>query len=257
MAVYRVTTVLEPADSKEIKMDELINLNRAKIYLDDTDQNKSKLRIEFEVSSRDENSAKELALSEIMKEIFPAIVLITQKPYYQLPYIQIVPVNIQEVHISFPLTIKEMQVVEIRSEEFHDLFRKIKRLDEQAKITLSRVIKYWNRAMSDSDPIDRFLNLYITIEILAGELVNEEYRKHKWINELYDNNKFRINGMYEGYKIHAIRAALLHYKNKELSKDEAEEIIRRHVDEFSQEVFKLIKIYLNQKTGEAIREEDW
>ena len=226
---------------------------------DDPSQNhRPKIYAEFELKSEYGLSQIEnYAYSEIERRVLPTIIFLSKSPY-----------RIKDIKIGRPPEIYKrgptteaylFDTIRITDEvyitktlgnaqaEISSLLERLNRIDSESKSVLFRAIKYWNRAMSDPDPIDRFINLYIAIELLAGKLVNKEYRENKWVNALYD--KFGVNGIYEGYKIHTIRAALVHYKNEHLSKDEAERIVREHVNEFSHEVFKLIKIYFEQKAS--------
>jgi len=261
MPSYKITAVLEPAGNNSIAFKEPVMINGIILRTDDPNQNhRPKIYAEFEFKSEDEPSQiKNYAYSEIEKRVLPIIIFLSKCPYRTKDIkLERLPEtykrdNTKEIHLFTTIQITDevyiTKTLGNAQAEISSLLERLNRIDSESKSVLVRAIKYWNRAMSDPDPIDRFINLYIALEILAGELVKEEYENNKWVSALYD--KFGINGVYSGYKIHHIRAALLHYRNKHLSKDEAEKIVREHVDEFSQEVFKLIKIYLDQKVKET------
>jgi len=259
MPFYKVTVVLESAGNSSITFKEPVMIDDITLRTDVSDQNhRPKIYAEFEFKSEDEPSQiKNYAYSEIEKKVLPIIIFLSKSPY-RIRDINIEPLseireedNIIKINAIVPIQIGSRGhisiVFEDPSAEVLSLLERLNRIDPDSESVLVRAIKYWNRAMSDPDPIDRFINLYIALEILAGELVKEEYENNKWVSALYD--KFGLNGVYGGYKIHHIRAALLHYKNEHLSKDEAERIVKEHVNEFSQEVFKLIKIYFDQKAS--------
>jgi len=261
MPSYKITAVLEPAGNNSIAFKEPVIIGDIKLITDDPTRNpKPKIYAEFELKSEDGlPQIENYAYSEIEKRVLPIIIFLSKFPYRikDIKLERLLEIyekgNTTEIHLFDTIRITDevyiTKTLGNAQAEISFLLERLNKIDSGSKSVLIRAIKYWNRAMSDPDPIDRFINLYIALEILAGELVKEEYENNKWVSALYD--KFGINGVYSGYKIHHIRASLLHYRNKHLSKDEAEKIVREHVDEFSQEVFKLIKIYLDQKVKET------
>lgn len=248
MPSYKITAVLEPAGGSELQFEDSITIEDIKITSKKphADRLTRIIHIEFEVRGDNEKDAREKGYSEIAESVLPIIILLANAPY-KIVEVDAKPVDNSGshwIHVGTKtITVNVMpRPIEVKPEHILGLYYNLKKLEENSRKTFYRALKYWNRAMSDPDPIDRFLNLYIALEILAGELVNEEYRENKWVNALY--NKFGFNGIYRGHKIHSIRAALLHYKNNELSKEEAERIIEKHVDEFAQEIFRLMKDYV-------------
>ncbi|RLF81703.1 MAG: hypothetical protein DRN92_03445 [Thermoproteota archaeon] len=254
MPSYKVTAILEPAGNSSIAFKEPVMIDDITIRTDAPNQNhRPKIYAEFEFKSDDEPSQiKNYAHCELEKRVLPIIIFLSKSPYRikdikieQLPEIY-ERGNTTEVHLFDTIHITDevyiTKTLGNAQAEISSLLERLNRIDPDSKSVFVRAIKYWNRAMSDPDPIDRFINLYIAIELLAGKLVNKEYRENRWVTALY--NKFGVNGMYGGYKIHDIRAALLHYENDRLSKEEAERIIEKHVDEFAREIFNLMKDYV-------------
>ncbi|NJE60540.1 hypothetical protein [Thermococcus sp. 21S7] len=254
MPSYKVTVVLEPTGNSSIAFNEPVMINGITLRTEDPTRNpKPKIYAEFEFKSKDEPlQIKNYTYSEIEKKVLPIIIFLSKSPYLikdikieRLPEIY-KRGNTIEVHLFDTIHVKSEVHISMTFEDpqakISSLLERLNRIDPDSESVLVRAIKYWNRAMSDPDPIDRFLNLYIAIELLAGKLVNKEYRENKWVSALYD--KFGVNGIYDGYKIHNIRAALVHYKNDQLDKEEAERIIEKHVDEFAQEIFELMKDYV-------------
>ncbi len=257
MPSYKITAVLEPAGSSSIGFNEPVEINEIKLWSENLD-NGSIPRIyaerEFETEQEMPHPQLErIAYSKIETKVLPVIVLLSGAPYriadIKIERLPEVESGDKTVKVRLFETIRVTDEVKIIVKTFGNTQAEISKINDslekinpESRSIFLRALKYWNRAMRDPDPIDRFLNLYIALEILAGELVNEEYRENKWVNALYD--KFGFNGIYEGHKIHSIRAALLHYKNNELSKEEAERIIEKHVDEFAQEIFRLMKDYV-------------
>ncbi|WP_297552433.1 hypothetical protein [Thermococcus sp.] len=246
MPSYKVTVALKSAGDKALSFDSPIKLGGIIVKSENkSDSNSPVILVEMTVDSQDLGDAKETATSLITEQILPVIVLCGEVPY-EISDIKIIDLDPRWVIIgSKTIYVKVVpNIKEVRLDEFFEIFKSLKNLDEDSKSVLFRAIKYWNRAMSDPDPIDKFLNLYIALELLKGLLLRKEpsEKKREWVNTLYE--KYNFNGLYGGYKINYIRNALLHYQKKVLSKEEAERIIEKHVDEFGREIFNLMKDYV-------------
>ncbi|CAI1492366.1 protein of unknown function [Thermococcus nautili] len=256
MSSYKVTVVLEPAGNSSIAFKEPVMVDGITLRTDDPSQNhRPKIYAEFELKSEDGlPQIENYAYSEIEKRVLPIIIFLSKSPYRikdikigRLPEIYKRGTT-TEVYLFDTIRITDevyiTKTLGNAQAEISSLLERLNRIDSESKSVLVRVIKYWNRAMGDPDPIDRFLNLYIALELLKGLSLRKEpsEKKREWVNTLYE--KYIFNGLYGGYKINYIRNALLHYQKKVLSKEEAERIIEKHVDEFAREIFNLMKDYV-------------
>jgi|GEM_PF-854284 len=123
--------------------------------------------------------------------------------------------------------------------------------------SLLRVVKWWVSGSLDEDPLDRFLKFFIAFEMLASLIKHKEKSKkgknedHKekssdsWAEEFC--NDYGLICEFEGMRVNRIRNLIMHEPGKE--RDQAEEIARKHADEFGQEVFKAIRRALSEELG--------
>ena len=259
MPSYKITAVLEPAGSSSIGFNEPVEINEIKLWSENLN-NGSMPRIyaerEFETEQEMPHPQLErIAYSKIETEVLPVIVLLSDAPYRiadikieRLPEVKSTSKSVEvRLFDAIKPTDEDINIIKIFGNAHAEISRindNLKKIGLESRSIFLRSLKYWNRAMSDPDPIDRFINLYIALELLKGLLLRKEpsKKKREWVNTLH--KKYNFNKFYEGYKIHDIRAALLHYKNERLSKEEAERIIEKHVDEFAQEIFRLMKDYV-------------
>ncbi|MCD6301388.1 MAG: hypothetical protein J7L82_04880, partial [Staphylothermus sp.] len=110
-------------------------------------------------------------------------------------------------------------------------------LDSCTKENIGRAIKFWSRALAENDPINRFINYYIAFEILGKNIYH--YHIEAWVSSICKDYKLECN--YEGYKVNEIRAALLHSRNKRLTKEKAEELAKKYADHFGRNIFQLLR----------------
>jgi len=204
------------------------------------------------------NSAENIA-RVIQQQLIPALILASGIPFqWGSCFVQSLESGSSVVMLNSPLRNppKYAPLTPNIANEVKNVLSQISRLDEDSRKIFIRALKYWVRGMTERDHIDRFVNLYIAYEFLGKNLLhfidiaNDEIEK-KWVSLLWE--EWGINGKYGGKKVHTIRAALFHYKasdkNKDkLTKEEAENLIFRHINEFAQEVLKLFKKYLDIKT---------
>ena len=136
--------------------------------------------------------------------------------------------------------IEEVLVVKQLGE---DSIRKIEEVLRQdyAPGELVRAWKYIRRGLFEEDHVDKFLNCYIAFELLAAAV--KRYGKKGWIANFCTSYGIRCE--FGGHKVNEIRAALLHpkmeKKEKELDKEQAEELARAHAGEFCNEVLAALR----------------
>jgi hypothetical protein len=126
-----------------------------------------------------------------------------------------------------------------------DSMRKIEEVLRQdyAPGELARALKYIRRGLFEDDHVDKFLNCFIAFELLAAAV--KRYGGEGWITNFCSSYGIRCE--FGGYKVNDIRAALLHPKTEELSKEQAEELARAHAGEFCNEVFAALKRIMQRK----------
>jgi len=101
---------------------------------------------------------------------------------------------------------------------------------------LLRVIRWWALGDLDTDPVDKFLKFFIAFEMLASLIGYKGKSGDSWAEEFC--NDYGLTCEFEGMRVNRIRNLIMHESGKE--RDQAEEIARKHADEFGREVLKAI-----------------
>jgi len=153
------------------------------------------------------------------------------------------------VRLQLPFDIKERH--KKKFDYYSDL---LSTLDENYRGNILRAIRWWGRGSKETDKIDKFINFYIAFELI-GKKIAEEFAektaksdkekkemKEQWINTFCNVCKLDPKQFeYNGFRVNQIRAALVHAKHKELTKEQAEELTKEYADEFGKKVLKAIK----------------
>jgi len=132
--------------------------------------------------------------------------------------------------------------------------------NKRAEVLL-RVIKWWVSGGLDEDPLDRFLKFFIAFELLASLMGykgknkgkskkgknkdHEEKSGDSWVKEFCDD--YGLTCEFEGKRVNEIRNLIMHEPSEK--RERAEEVARKHADEFGQEVFKAIRRALSEELG--------
>lgn len=214
--------------------------------------------------------AKKEALRKIQQELLPYLILKSQTGY-----------RIESIHVKpRPIVKKKGKEIIIRNyvilegevhafqiipkENFTDFLKKlqsykdkIEKLNADDRRDLLRAIKFWNRGATDTDAIDKFINFFIAFEIIGKNLVSSWKKDDKgfdlekeWANVLREvcEKKYGLRFYYGDETASTIRAAILHYRTKKISKEEAEELANKYADRFGADVLNLIVRFIEEKS---------
>jgi hypothetical protein len=125
---------------------------------------------------------------------------------------------------------------------------------------LLRVVKWWVSGNLDEDPLDKFLKFFIAFEMLVSLMKHKEKSKKgknkdheeesggSWVEEFC--KKYGLTCKFEGMRVNRVRNLIMHEPGED--RDQAEEVARKHADEFGQEVFKAIRRALSEELGISV-----
>jgi hypothetical protein len=120
---------------------------------------------------------------------------------------------------------------------------------------LLRVVKWWVSGSLDEDPLDRFLKFFVTFELLASLMKHEEKSKKgknkdheeesggSWVEDFC--KKYGLTCKFEGRRVNKVRNLIMHEPGED--REQAEEIARKHADEFGREVLKAIRRVMGEE----------
>jgi len=120
---------------------------------------------------------------------------------------------------------------------------------------LLRVVKWWVSGSLDEDPLDRFLKFFVAFELLASLMKHEEKSKKgknkdheeesggSWVEEFC--KKYGLTCKFEGRRVNKVRNLIMHEPGED--REQAEEIARKHADEFGREVLKAIRRVMGEE----------
>jgi hypothetical protein len=126
--------------------------------------------------------------------------------------------------------------------------------NKRAEVLL-RVIKWWVSGGLDEDPLDKFLKFFIVFEMLASLMKHKEKSKKgknkdheeksggSWVEEFC--KKYGLACEFEGMRVNEVRNLIMHEPGED--RDRAEEVARKHADEFGQEVLKAVWRVLSEE----------
>ena len=99
-----------------------------------------------------------------------------------------------------------------------------------------RVVRWWALGDLDADSVDKFLKFFVAFEMLTSLMGYKGKSSDSWAEEFC--NDYGLTCEFEGMRVNRIRNLIMHEPGKE--RDQAEEIARKHADEFGREVLKAI-----------------
>jgi hypothetical protein len=100
-----------------------------------------------------------------------------------------------------------------------------------------RVIRWWALGDLDTDPVDRFLKFFIAFEMLASLKGYKGKFSGSWVEEFCSD--YGLTCEFEGMSVNRVRNLIMHEPGED--RERAEEVTRKHADEFGQEVLKAIR----------------
>jgi len=109
---------------------------------------------------------------------------------------------------------------------------------------LLRVVKWWVSGSLDEDPLDKFLKFFIAFELLVSLMSYKRGTGGSWAEFC---EKYGLKCEFEGTSVNRIRNLIMHEPGEE--RDQAEEVARKHADEFGQEVLKAIRRIMSEELG--------
>ena len=187
-------------------------------------QNENQVKFLFEIEGDDDRQVLENARTRIESVIY-ALTLLYEIPFmFEEPKIES-KVSISEKHkkiiIYDDIESTEKVLVKKRLEveslaRVSELAAKIDSISLELKRTVSKILKWFCRAIRDDDSIDRFIQLYIALEII-GEF---KYRNKNFSRRVKQVLIDQLHDSYLAKDIVDLRGALLHSgeKDKEVKK---------------------------------------
>jgi len=118
-----------------------------------------------------------------------------------------------------------------------------------------RALRFWNKGATEEDPIDKFIDIYIALEIFAKRILGYSDLNEHVINELEKrfgiSFKYKINN--KEWSVCDIRNHLLHGGACSAEKvkilDEVIEAADKISNRFKRDALDLFKIYLKQQVS--------
>ena len=110
---------------------------------------------------------------------------------------------------------------------------------------LLRVVRWWALGDLDTDPVDKFLKFFVAFEMLASLMGYKGKSGDSWAEEFC--NDYSLTCKFEGMSVNKIRNLIMHEPGEE--RERAEEIARKHADEFGREVLKALWRALSEELG--------
>jgi hypothetical protein len=129
---------------------------------------------------------------------------------------------------------------------------------------LLRAVKWWVSGSLDEDPLDGFLKFFIAFELLVSLMdykgknkekgkkgKNKDHEKESggsWVETFC--KKYGLACEFEGMRVNKIRNLIMHEPGED--RERAEEIARKHVDEFGREMLKAVWRVMGKELGIGI-----
>jgi hypothetical protein len=110
---------------------------------------------------------------------------------------------------------------------------------------LLRIVKWWVSGGLDEDPLDRFLKFFIAFEMLASLKGYKGKFGDLWVEKFCSD--YGLTCEFDGVRVNRIRNLIMHEPSED--REQAEEIARKHADEFGQEVLKAIRKAMSEELG--------
>jgi hypothetical protein len=124
---------------------------------------------------------------------------------------------------------------------------------------LLRVVRWWVSGTLDEDPLDRFLKFFVAFELLVSLMGYKGKNKEKgkkgknkgheeesgssWVEKFCSDHGLACE--FEGMRVNEVRNLIMHEPGED--RDQAEEVARKHADEFGREVLKAIRRVMGEE----------
>ncbi|MEM3880154.1 MAG: hypothetical protein QXD19_00225 [Candidatus Bathyarchaeia archaeon] len=234
MFKYTISTIAKQPKDNRINFENAPDINGVQIKPLDKDH----VELSIELEGTSDQQILEDARKRIESIIY-ALILTFGKPFiFENPRIQCkdsVSLVSKELMLSEHITITEKAEIEVKpaTERFAkvaEFATKLESISPDAKEALSRLNKWFYKAMVDDDPIDRFIQLYIALEIIgACKYPNDSFSKRVkkvLVDQLADSNLAE--------KITNLRGSLFHFGLKE---EEARQYIPHMTEAVQKSIF--------------------
>jgi hypothetical protein len=127
--------------------------------------------------------------------------------------------------------------------ELKELTDRINKLGESK--ALLRAIKWWGKGDLEEDKVDKFLDYFISFEMLAS-IKGYKSKYKEWARKF--SNDYSITHKPDGKTaVNTIRNNILHKPGPE--KEEAEKLANQYADSFGKEILKAIKRIIEESTS--------
>ena len=145
----------------------------------------------------------------------------------------------EEVHVTKTFSKESSEDVKTKLKELTD---KIDKLDRS--MDYLRAIKWWAKGDLEEDKVDKFLDYFISFEILASlKCYSRKKYGNEWARKFSENYSITYR-LGEKKPITDIRNKIMHVPGPE--KDEAEELAKQYADSFGRELLGAIKKILDE-----------
>lgn len=145
----------------------------------------------------------------------------------------------EEVHVTKTFSRESLEDVKTKLKELTDKIGKLNR-----SMDYLRAIKWWAKGDLEEDKVDKFLDYFISFEMLASL---KGYSREKYGDEWARKFSEKYSITYrpgERKPITDIRNKIMHAPGPE--KDEAEELAKQYADSFGRELLEAIKKILDE-----------
>jgi 3-deoxy-D-manno-octulosonate 8-phosphate phosphatase KdsC-like HAD superfamily phosphatase len=127
--------------------------------------------------------------------------------------------------------------------ELEELTGKIDSFEKRRRENLLRAIKWWRKGNLEEDNVDKFLDYFISFEMLASIKGYKSKYEDKWAMEFSENYSITYK---PGGKmtVNEIRNYIMHKPGPE--KEDAEKLANEYADAFGREILNAIKKIINE-----------
>ena len=248
---------VRPLCNTIVKPSSNIVLGEFKLMFDD-EERVFRVELSKELDVDIENKARIILAKHIRKELLPSLILTTNCAMeFNQDNMSLRYEGANSISITINTVVKVYAVSEVgkNPEDFerelmhyHDM---IKGLDNITKEWLQKALKFWNKGVADSDPVDKFIYFYIALEIFVKRVLGYSDLNNYVINDIGEKYGVHFEYEFEGNKwgVDKIRNNILHGGTFKAEKvelyDKIVEVASKSSDRFGQDVLNLIKEFLN------------
>lgn len=210
-----------------------------------------------ELNIKNAIEARKILAECIERELIPSLILYTGCGLIFNPndmQLQYEGPRTKGIVVSNVVSICAFSLIVMNSESFKRKIKfytnKIECLDKFRREWFLRALRFWNKGAMDSDPIDKFVNFYIALEIFTKRVLGySDLNKHVLEKiKIGYNVKFSYVIDNREWDVCEIRNHLIHggaCSMKEIKKlDIAIEIAMKIVDRFGKDFLELIRNFL-------------